>query len=123
MMKPRYLRPSAEMPRVYLYRDAVDFRKQSHGLAAIVELELSHNPFAGGLYVVTKRARNKLKCLMWEDNGFVLYDKALAEERFKWPKVNEQVVALTGTQINGLLDGYDLALMKGHKTLHYESVF
>ena len=43
-MKPRYLRPATDIPQVYLYRDAVDFRKQSAGLAAIVELELDHNP-------------------------------------------------------------------------------
>ena len=111
------------MPRVFLYRDAVDFRKQSNGLAAIVELELGHHPFDGGLYVFTNRAHNKIKCLMWEDNGFVLYYKSLAEERFKWPKPDDEVISLTGIQINWLLDGYDLALMKGHKTLHYESIF
>ena len=99
-MKPRYLRPATNIPKVCLYRDVVDFRKQSHGLAAIVELELGHNPFDGGLYVFTNRRRNKIKCLMWEDNGFVLYYKALAEERFKWPKAGDEVVALSGTQIN-----------------------
>ena len=122
-MKSRYLRPSADTPRVFLYRNAVDFRKQSNGLAAIVELELGHNPFDGGLYVFTNRAHNKIKFLMWEDNGFVLYYKALAEEHFKWPRPDDEVVSLTGIQINWLLDGYDLALMTGHKTLHYESVF
>ena len=122
-MNPRYLRPSFGIPRVFLYRDAVDFRKQINGLAAIVELELGHNPFDGGLYVFTNRAHNKVKCLMWEENSFVLYYKVLAEERFKWPKPDDEVVSLTGTQINGLLDGYDLALMQGHKTLYYDSVF
>ena len=122
-MRQRYLRPTVDIPQVFLYRDAVDFRKQSNGLAAIVELELGHNPFDGGLYVFTNRAHNKIKCLMWEDNGFVLYYKALAEEYFKWPKPDDDIIALTGTQINWLLDGYDLALMKGHKTLYYESVF
>jgi hypothetical protein len=29
---------------------------------------------------------------------------------------------LTGEQINWLLDGYDISLLKGHKTLHYEAV-
>ena len=122
-MKSRYLRPNADTPRVFLYRDAVDFRKQSNGLSAIVELELGHNPFDGGLYVFTNRAHNKIKCLMWEDNGFVLYYKALAEKHFKWPRPDDEVVSPTGIQINWLLDGYDLALMKGHKILHYESVF
>jgi len=52
-MKLCYLRPSADTPYVLLYRDAVDFRKQGQDLAAIVELELGHSPFDGGLYMFT----------------------------------------------------------------------
>jgi transposase len=116
-------RPALDMPRIYLYREPVDFRKSFRGLAAIVEQELGHNPFAGGLYAFTNRQRNKIKCLFWEDNGFVLYYKSLAEEKFRWPRTGDQVMLLTGQQINWLLDGYDISLMKGHKKLHYESVF
>jgi transposase len=100
----------------------VDFRKQTQGLAVLVEQELGHNPFTGALYAFTNRQRNKIKCLMWEDNGFVLYYKALAEEKFKWHKASDEVMPLTGEQINWLLDGYDIALLKEHKTLHYEAV-
>lgn len=57
----------------------VDFRKQVNGLAAIVEQELGHNLFKGGLYAFTNRQRNRVKCLFWEDDGFVLYYRALAE--------------------------------------------
>ena len=122
-MRVHYLRPAYDTPNIFLYRDAVDFRKQANGLAAIVEQELGHNPFEGGLYVFSNRQRNKVKCLMWEDNGFVLYYKSLAEEYFKWPKPNEPIVSLTGMQINWLLDGYDISLLKGHKKLHYQSIF
>ena len=119
----RYFRPSNDMPKIYLYRDPVDFRKAANGLAAIVERELNHNPFDGGLYAFTNRRRNKVKCLLWEDNGFVLYYKALAEEKFRWPRRGDEVISLTGQQINWLLDGYDITLMTGHKKLHHESVF
>jgi len=118
-----YFRPSVNMPNIYLYREPVDFRKQSTGLAAIVENDIGHNPFDGGLYAFTNRRRNRIKCLFWESNGFVLYYKALAEEKFKWPRRGDEVIALTGEQINWLLNGYDISLMKGHKTLHYDSVF
>uniref|UniRef100_UPI003AF698F4 IS66 family insertion sequence element accessory protein TnpB n=1 Tax=Thiolapillus sp. TaxID=2017437 RepID=UPI003AF698F4 len=40
-----------------------------------------------------------------EDNGFVLYYKSLAEEKFHWPGGEEELVSLTGQQINWLLDG------------------
>ena len=36
-MRPRYLRPALTMPQIYLYRAPIDFRKQAHGLAALVE--------------------------------------------------------------------------------------
>ena len=115
------LRPHPRMPQIYLYRDPVDFRKSFRGLAAIVEQELGHNPFEGSLYAFTNRRRDKIKLLYWEDNGFVLYYKSLAEERFHWPKGEDEVIALNGQQINWLLDGYDLGAMKGHKKLHYEA--
>ncbi|MFQ5645169.1 MAG: IS66 family insertion sequence element accessory protein TnpB [Thiogranum sp.] len=117
------LRPALDMPEIYLYRDPVDFRKSFRGLAAIVEQELEHNPFDGGFYAFTNRRRNKIKCLYWEDNGFVLYYKSLVEEKFCWPRRGEEVISLSGQQINWLLDGYDISLMKGHKKLSYESVY
>lgn len=119
----RYFRPADDMPQIYLYRDPVDFRKSFRGLAAIVEQELGHNPFTGALYAFSNRQRNKIKCLFWEDNGFVLYYKTLAEEKFHWPQAGDEVISLTGQQINWLLDGYDISLLQGHKKLHYEAVF
>ena len=117
------LRPHPQMPRIYLYREPVDFRKSYRGLAAIVEQELGHNPFEGALYAFTNRRRDKIKLLYWEDNGFVLYYKSLAEEKFYWPKGKDEVLTLSGQQINWLLDGYDLGAMKGHRKLQYEVTF
>ncbi len=111
-MRPRYLRPALTMPQIYLYRAPIDFRKQAHGLAALVEQQLGHNPFTGALYAFTNR----------RDNGFVLYYKALAEEKFKWPSSADELLSLSSEQINWLLDGYDISLMQGHKTLHYETL-
>jgi len=120
----RYFRPALEMPNIYLYREPVDFRKASQGLAAIVLQELGQDPFAGALYAFTNRQRNKIKCLYWEDNGFVLYYKALAEEKFHWPRSGENsVISLSGQQINWLLDGYDISRLTGHKKLHYDALF
>ena len=118
----RTLRPSDDMPRIFLYRESVDFRKSFRGLAALVEQELQHNPFDGGLYAFTNRQRNKIKCLYWESNGFVLYYKSLAEDKFSWPKRCDELLQLTGQQINWLLDGYNIEQMHGHKKLHYEAL-
>lgn len=113
------LRPARSLERIYLYRDPVDFRKAAFGLATIIEQELQHNPFSGTLYAFTNRQRNKIKCVFWDQNGFVLYYKSLAEEKFKWPKRNDKLIQLTGEQINWLLDGYDISQMTPHKILNY----
>ena len=115
------MRPSVSLTQVYLYREPVDFRKSFKGLAVLVEQELGHNPFDGHLYAFTNRHRNKIKCLFWEDNGFVLYYKSLSEDKFLWPKQSDEVVHLTGQQLNWLLDGYDISLMKAYKKRHYDS--
>ena len=121
-MRRRYLRPAQDTPAIYLYRQPVDFRKQVSALAALVEQELGHDPFSGALYAFTNRHYNRIKCLMWEDNGFVLYYKALAEERFKWPSRSDKLIPLSGEQINWLLDGYDIMLLTGHRVLDYRNI-
>jgi len=137
-MKTYTLRPNVSLPTIYLYRKPVDFRKGHRGLGAIIEQELTHDPFSGTLYVFINRQGNKLKALFsvrascftlppasmqsWEDNGFVLYYKALAEEKFRWPREEQTLLTITGEQMNWLLDGYDLSLMKAHKKLHYEGL-
>ena len=117
------MRPSLALTKVYIYRQAIDFRKSHRGLAAIIECELGHNPFDGELYAFTNKQRTKIKCLFWESTGFVLYYKALVEDKFKWPKGDETLLTLTGQQLNWLLDGYDISVMKGHTNRYYESVF
>jgi len=117
------MRPSKALPKVFIYRDPIDFRKAHRGLAAIVELELGHNLFDGDLYAFTNRQRNKIKCLFWENNGFVLYYKSLSEEKFKWPKRTDELITITGEQINWLLDGYDIMQMTPHKKLHYDALY
>lgn len=117
------IRPSSDLPQVYLYLKPVDFRKGFLGLSALIECELGHNPFSGQLYVFCNHHRNKMKCLFWDQSGFVLYYKALSEEKFKWPKRETELMKITGQQMNWLLEGYDICAMKPHKKLHYESMF
>ena len=92
------------MPEIYLYQAPVDFRKQCDSLGLLVKQELGQSPFSGALYAFTNRQRNKIKRLMWEGNSFVLYYKALAEEKFKWPTTSDELMSLTGEQINWLLN-------------------
>lgn len=49
-----------EPAHIYLYRDAVDFRKSIDGLVAIVEGELERDAYTGALFLFC----NKAKCTL-----------------------------------------------------------
>jgi hypothetical protein len=53
----RVMRPSMSLTHIYLYPQAVDFRRSFRGLSAIVECELGHDPFSGHLYAFTNKRR------------------------------------------------------------------
>jgi transposase len=113
------MRPSAEM-RVSLCREPVDFRKSIDGLSGLVEDEFALDPFSAQLFVFTNRRRDKIKILYWERSGFVLWYKRLEKERFPWPTdMGEEVVTLTGRELNWLLDGLDLFRLRPHENLRY----
>jgi transposase len=117
------MRPSNDLPAVFLCRDVVDFRKGINGLAVLVEETLRRNPFSEQLYVFCNRRRDRVRILYWERNGFCLWQKRLEKARFKWPRQsNEEVVVLSGQQLNWLLDGYDVMRMQPHARLYYSSI-
>jgi len=105
---------------VYLYREPIDFRKNINGLAARVEHDPEPDPFASAVYVFGNRRRDRIKILGWSRNGFWLLQKRLESERFIWPRDNQRVMELTVQQLHWLLDGIDLAAMRGHEILRYK---
>jgi len=117
------MRPSNNITAVYLCRDIVDFRKGINGLSVLVEDSMNLDPFSEQLFIFCNRNRDKLRILYWERNGFCLWQKQLEKEKFKWPrKVDNEVITLTGQQLNWLLDGYDIMRMQAHKILNYSTV-
>ncbi len=116
-------RPSSEIDAVWLCRDPVDFRKGINGLSVLVEAQLDKDPFNGHLFVFINRRRDKVKILYWERSGFCLWQKQLEQEKFRWPThMDGDVIVLDGQQLNWLLDGFDLAAMKPHRPLNYQTV-
>ncbi len=117
------LRPSLAAPRVFLCVQPVDFRKSITGLSLLVEQALGLNPFDVTMYVFINRKRDKIKILLWEKNGFVLWYKRLEKQRFKWPSDSDATtITLNGEQLNWLLDGFDLWRNQPHESLSFSSV-
>ena len=116
------IRPTGDV-RIHLYRHPVDMRRAINGLVAMVEGELELDPFSADLFIFCNRARNLVKMIAWEGNGFVLWMKRLEKSRFKWPlSIPIDVVQLNTQEINWLLDGYPLTIQQGHQQLAHHTV-
>lgn len=115
------LRPDSQgIERVYLHRAPVDMRKQIDGLSMLAQDAMQLDPLSGALFAFINARRNKLKLLLWERNGFIVWYKRLERHRFHWPRHAEQdVLRLSVEQLNWLLDGYDVWRMQPHEVLHY----
>jgi len=65
------MHPGSRIGAVYLYRQAIGFRKSIGGLSALVEQELGMNPFGDALYVFINRRRDKIKALYYSATGML----------------------------------------------------
>lgn len=108
---------------IYLHRAPVDFRKQINGLSALVEQELELDPFANVVYGFINRAKNRVKLLYWNKNGFCLFLKRIEARRFVWPDAsNDDVVVVRSDQLDWLLGGYDVFRFPPSEQVFYKAV-
>jgi transposase len=91
--------------RILLAARPVDFRKGMDGLAALVQQALRADPFAGEVFVLRAKRADRVKLLVYDGTGLVLYSKRLEAGRFSWPSPAEGVIRLTSAQLATLLEG------------------
>lgn len=116
------MRPSQTV-RVHLCRDPVDFRKAINGLSILVAEEMELDPFSSHVFGFCNRRRDQVKLLLWERNGFVLWQKRLEKDRFPWPRSEAaKILAVTGRELNWLLDGIDVFRLRPHGELSFSAV-
>jgi transposase len=106
--------------KIWLYRNVIDFRCSIDGLCHLVVSELKQLP-KEGVYVFLNRGRDKLKCLSWHKNGFVLCYKRLEKGRFSLD-LNAQngVIEITTDEMSWLLAGLEWHKMRQWKELSYD---
>ena len=70
--------------RVFLAREAADFRRGIDGLAALCRQRLSEDPKGGAIFVFRNRRGTSLKLLCYDGQGFWLCQKRLSQGRLNW---------------------------------------
>ena len=106
--------------RIYIKPGETSFTKYINGLAEIVQNEMKLDAFSGSLFLFCNKARNRLRILYWDKNGFCLWMKRLEKDKFPWPKDESGINELSKHELSMLLDGIDF--FNAHRVLQFKSV-
>lgn len=96
-----------ENKKIFIASKAIDFRMSIDGLSTFVQREVNAHIHDGSIYVFYNKNRDKIKCLFWDRNGFVLYYKRLDKCKFKVKDMLHQVENITAEELQILLSGFD----------------
>jgi transposase len=103
--------------RVLLAARPVDFRKGSHGLAALAAEVLGEDPFSGAVLVFRSKRADRIKILVWDGSGLVLVWKRLSAGAFRWPPMVDGVIKLSALEFAALFDGLDWTRVQATKRI------
>ena len=71
---------------IYIACGYTDMRKSIDGLAALVQEEFHLDPFSKSLFLFCGKRRDRMKILLWEGDGFLLFYKRLENGNFQWAR-------------------------------------
>ncbi len=98
--------------RIFMAVAPVDMRRSFDGLAAAVMEVLRANPLEGHLFVFRGRRADRIKALVWDRNGFVVWYKRLERGKYRWPTRDAASIELSEAELALLLDGVDFTRLR-----------
>ena len=101
--------------RYFLYGEVVDMRKSFDGLSGIVSEQMGKDVLSGDVFVFLGKDLSKIKLLVWESSGFVLYYKRLEAGTFSLPKLEQGSIRLTYSELCLLVEGVEVEVKHRRK--------
>ena len=84
-----------------------DLRYGIDGLARKIKGQFNLDPYEKNvLFLFCGRKSDRIKCLLWEGDGFLLMYKRLEDGKFQWPKDEEEARRITQEQFEWLMRGH-----------------
>jgi transposase len=104
----------AQGARIWMASEVTDMRCGFDRLAERVRAVIGENPQSGHLFVFRSRRGDRLKILVWDRDGFLLWYKRLEVGVFKIPRVEQgaRSVELRASELAMILDGIDVSKLK-----------
>lgn len=108
--------------RYWLYAGAADMRKGFDGLCGLVNQELDGDPLSGDVFIFVNRGRNRMKLLVWEEGGLVIWYKRLERGTFELPKPvpGATSVPIKWSDLMLIIEGVKLASVQKRKRYSLE---
>jgi transposase len=105
---------TAHSVRIWLAAEATDMRRGFDRLAEYARAVIGADPLGNNLFVFRSRRGDRLKILVWDRDGYVLWYKRLEVGVFKLPRVEAGAgsVELRPSELAMILDGIDLSRLK-----------
>jgi len=96
--------------RIWLCTAPADMRKSFDSLAALVRDGLGQDPLSGHVFVFRNRTADRVKLLVWEEDGYAIWYKRLEAGTFRFPEAQGagSGVAIRYADLLMLLDGVRL---------------
>jgi len=103
--------------RIWLCTQRTDMRCGFDRLAALAQQVTGQDPLSGHLFAFCNRNGDRLKLLLWDRDGYILWYKRLEAGVFKLPALESQQLSLElrPSELAMLLDGIDLSSVKHSK--------
>jgi len=70
--------------KAFICSEPIDMRSYFDSLSGLVQFHFNQSALSGNLFVFFSRRRDRMKVLVWELDGFVLYYKRLERGTFGW---------------------------------------
>ena len=96
--------------KIHLCLDPTDMRKSFDTLAVLVRDHLKGDPQSGSWFVFRGKRGDRLKILVWDGDGYALWQKRLEVGTFEFPKVIGAAagVSISATELSLILGGVAL---------------
>ena len=104
----------SQAARIWLAAEATDMRCGFDRLAERVRVVIGQDPLGGHLFVFRSRRGDRMKILLWDRDGFVLWYKRLESGVFKLPRMSagSRSIEIRGSELAMILDGIDVSKLK-----------
>jgi len=109
--------------QIMICTQPIDMRKQINGLILLVVDTLKQNPQAKQMFLFYGKSKDKIKAILWDNNGFILLYKKLEKGKFIFPQDIHSPIEINNDLLQILLRGFDFYRLKYQPELKITQYF